>query len=187
MTIPSREECQAILRMVGMERNVVGHVELVESIASAIAEAIDRRHPGAVDPALVTAGALLHDLGRARTHDVTHARVGVEMAQELGLDPRIVEIIRRHVGAGLEPDEAEALGLPRWDGMPRTLEEKIVCHADTLTSSRGRLTLAEVVEDIRRQGVPAWERKAVALHRELSALAGEDLDRIGPPLGRATR
>ena len=180
MSIPSREECHAILREVGMARNVVAHVELVEAIASAFAEAINRRHPGSVDPALVTAGALLHDLGRARTHDITHASEGVEMAEAMGLDPRIREMIRRHVGAGLEPDDAEGLGLPRWDGMPRTLEEKIVCHADTLTGARGRLTLAQVVEDIRAHDAPVWERRAVALHRELSALAGEDLDRIGP-------
>lgn len=184
MTIPTREECHAILGRVGMERAVIEHVELVEAIASAVAEAIDRRHPGAVDRGLVTAGALLHDLGRARTHDITHASVGVEMAEGMGLDPRIVEIIRRHVGAGLEPDDAEGLGLPRWDGMPRTLEEKIVCHADTLTGARGRLTLDQVVEDIRAHDAPVWERRAVALHRELSVLAGEDLDRIGPRPGR---
>lgn len=163
-----------------MARNVVEHVELVEAIASAFAAAIDRRHPGSIDPALVTAGALLHDLGRARTHDITHASEGVEMAEAMGLDPRIVEIIRRHVGAGLEPDEAEALGLPRWDGMPRTLEEKIVCHADTLTGARGRETLESTLAHIRSVNAPVWERRAVALHRELSALAGEDLDRIGP-------
>jgi uncharacterized protein (TIGR00295 family) len=180
VTIPSREECHAILRKVGMARNVVEHVELVEAIASAFAAAIDRRHPGSIDPALVTAGALLHDLGRARTHDITHASEGVEMAEAMGLDPRIVEIIRRHVGAGLEPDEAEALGLPRWDGMPRTLEERIVCHADTLTGVRGRETLESTLAHIRSVNAPVWERRAVALHRELSALAGEDLDRIGP-------
>ena len=163
-----------------MARNVVEHVELVEAIASAFAAAIDRRHPGSIDPALVTAGALLHDLGRARTHDITHASEGVEMAEAMGLDPRIVEIIRRHVGAGLEPDEAEALGLPRWDGMPRTLEERIVCHADTLTGVRGRETLESTLVHIRSVNAPVWERRAVALHRELSALAGEDLDRIGP-------
>jgi len=185
MTIPTRDECMAILVRVGMARNVVEHVELVEVIASAFAEAIDRRHPGSVDPALVTAGALLHDLGRARTHDITHASVGVEMAEAMDLDPRVVEIIRRHVGAGLEPDDAEALGLPRWDGMPRTLEEKVVCHADTLTGARGRLTLAQVVEDIRAHNAPVWERRAVALHRELGALAGGDLDRIGPRPRRA--
>ncbi len=180
MTVPTRDRCQAILRRVGMARNVIGHVELVEAIASSFADAIERRHPGSVDRALVTAGALLHDLGRSRTHDIAHASVGVEMAGAMGLDPRVVEIIRRHVGAGLEPEEAEGLGLPRWDGMPRTLEEKIVCHADTLSSASGRLTLAQVVVDIRAHDAPVWERRAVALHRELSELAGIDLDLIGP-------
>jgi len=181
VTVPSRDECLAILKSVGMALNVVEHVELVEAIASAFAAAINRRHPGSVDAALVTAGALLHDLGRARTHDITHASEGVEMAKAMGLDTRIVEIIRRHVGAGLEPDDAEALGLPRWDGMPRTLEEKIVCHADTLTGARGRETLEGTLAHIRSVNAPVWERRAIAIHRELGSLAGEDLDRIGPP------
>ena len=182
MTVPTREECMAILRDADMAPNVLEHIVLVEAIASAIAEAIGRRRPGSVDLALVTAGALLHDLGRSRTHDITHASVGVGMAEGMGLDPRLVEIIRRHVGAGLLPHEAEALGLPAWDGMPRTLEEKIVCHADTLTGRRGRSTLARTLEDIRRHpGSGEWERRAVALHRELSELAGTDVDLIGPP------
>jgi len=182
MTVPSREECMAILSATGMAPNVIEHIELVEAIASAIADAIERRHPGSVDRGLVTAGALLHDLGRSRTHDISHASVGVEMAKGMGLDPSVVEIVRRHVGAGLLPHEARALGLPEWDGMPRTLEEKVVCHADTLTGRRGRSTLARTLEDIRRHpGSQEWERRAVALHRELSDLAGMDVDLIGPP------
>ena len=107
------------------------------------------------------------------------------MAEGMGLDPRVVEIIRRHVGAGLLPKEAQALGLPAWDGMPRTLEEKIVCHADTLTGRKGRSTLEGTLDDIRRHpGSGEWERRAVALHRELSELAGADVDTIGPWPGR---
>jgi uncharacterized protein (TIGR00295 family) len=180
MIQPSRDECLRILGDIGVGDNVLRHVLLVESLASSIAAEIDRAHPGSVDLGLVTAGALLHDLGRARTHGIEHAIVGVEMAERLGLDARIVEIIRRHVGAGLRPEEARTLGLPAWDGMPRTLEEKIVCHADTLCGASARRTLARTVEDIRRHGAPEWERRAVALHRELSALAGVDIDGVGP-------
>lgn len=180
MGLLSREDCLRILEDAGVGDNVLKHVLLVESLALAIAREIERAHPGSVDLELIAAGALLHDLGRARTHGVEHATVGVEMAERLGLDARIVEIIRRHVGAGLLPQEARALGLPSWDGMPRTLEEKIVCHADTLCGERSRRTLARTVEEIRRHDAREWERRAVALHRELGALAGKDIDDVGP-------
>ncbi len=169
-----------ILEDAGVGENVLRHVLLVESLASAIAREIEDAHPGSVDLELVAAGALLHDLGRARTHGIEHAAIGVEMAKRLGLDARIVEVIRRHVGAGLLPEEASALGLPAWDGMPRTLVEKIVCHADTLCGERSRRTLARAIEEIRRHDAPEWERRAVALHRELGTLAGKDIDELGP-------
>lgn len=180
MAIPTRDECYRVLQDVGVGEEVMRHVELVESIASAFAAAINARSPGLVDTGLVTAGALLHDIGRTRTHTIEHARFGVEMAEALGLDPRIVEIIRRHVGGGLSPGEAKALGLPAWDGMPRTVEEKIVCHADTLVGAGGRRTLARTIERIGRKNAPEYERRVAALHRELADLADEDLDAIGP-------
>ena len=180
MTIPNRRECIRILEDGGVPRVVIEHVETVEGIAVAIARAINGRHPGMVDERLVSAGALLHDLGRARTHAIQHAAEGVTMAEERGLDPRLVEIIRRHVGAGLTPREAKALGLPEWDGMPRTLEEKIVCHADTLVGEQGRRTLKQTIKHIRPKGAPNYERRASRLHRLLSGLAEEDVDVIGP-------
>ncbi len=180
MTVPTREECLRILEEARMSPLVMEHVERVEALALAIAEAINARRAGSVDTDLVTAGALLHDLGRSVTHAIQHAEVGVRMAEERGLDYRVVEIIRRHVGGGLQPEEALALDLPSWDGMPRTLEEKVVCHADTLMGARGRRTLEDTLEHIRGKDAPEYERRVEALHRELTELAGGDIDAIGP-------
>ena len=47
----------------------------------------------------------------------------------------MVEIVRRHVGAGISPEEAKKLGLPDFDYVPRTLEERIVCFADKMVDS----------------------------------------------------
>ena len=102
------------------------------------------------------------------------------MAQELGLDPLIVEIIRRHVDGGLTAPEAEKLGLPAWDGVPHTLEERIVCHADTLTDAMGRRTLKQALEHIRSKGSPMYTKRVKELHNLLSGLAEEDVDLIGP-------
>lgn len=180
MSIPRRQECLRILRMEGVPWPVVKHVETVEGIALAIALAINAKHTGAVTERLVTAGALLHDLGRAHTHGIQHVVEGVNMAEEIGLDPRIIEIIRRHVGGGLTAPEAKAMGLPAWDGVPHTLEEKIVCHADTLTDANGRRTLKQALKHIETKGSPMYTKRVKELHNLLSGLAEEDVDLIGP-------
>ena len=178
--IPRREECLQILRLESVPWPVVKHVETVEGIALAIALAINDKHVGAVNERLVTAGALLHDLGRARSHGIQHAVEGVNMGEDIGLDPRIIEIIRRHVGGGLTAPEAKALGMPAWDGIPHTLEEKIVCHADTLTDAKGRRTLKQALKHIETKGSPMYTKRVKELHNFLSGLAEEDVDLIGP-------
>ncbi len=180
MTAPSRNACLEMLVDVGVSQEVLDHVLLVEAIARSFAEAINERHPAMVDVNLVTAGALLHDIGRVETHGIRHVAVGVEMAEGKGLDPRVVEIIRRHVGGGLSKLEAKRMGLPEWDMMPRTVEERIVCHADTLVGARGRRTLLQTLKHIRRKNAPLYESRVKRLHNQLSGLAEVDLDTVGP-------
>lgn len=180
MTVPSRNTCMDILEKAGCSEDVVDHSRLVEALAHAIGEAINEMHPETVDMQLVTAGALLHDLGRARSHDIQHVRHGVEMAEELGLDPPVVEIIRRHVGGGLSLVDSVEMGLPAWDMMPTTLEEKIVCHSDTLVGARGRRTLKQTLKHIGKKGSPIYVKRVKELHRLLSGLAERDIDTFGP-------
>ena len=75
---------------------------------------------------LVEAGALFHDLGRSKTHTVDHAIVGAQIAQSIGLPETVINIIKRHVGAGITAEEAQMLGWPKDIYVPQTLEEKIV-------------------------------------------------------------
>ena len=58
---------------------------------------------------LVEIGALLHDIGRSKTHTVHHAIVGANIAKQRGLPEPIVKIIERHVGGGITAQEAENL------------------------------------------------------------------------------
>jgi uncharacterized protein (TIGR00295 family) len=180
LTLPDSNACLRILEDEGCEEKVIEHSKLVEAVAVAFAEAINEKHTEVVNVRLVSTGALLHDLGRARTHDLGHVVVGVEMAEEKDIDPRVVEIIRRHVGGGLTKTDAVDLGLPEWDMIPQTLEEKIVCHADTLVGSTSRRTLKQTLKRIRKKGSPMYERRVRELHRQLSGLAEQDLDTIGP-------
>jgi uncharacterized protein (TIGR00295 family) len=131
---------------------------------------------------IISRGALLHDIGRSKDHGTRHAVAGAEILRKRGLDDRIVRIVERHIGAGIDPAEAEKLGLPSRNYMPETLAEKIVAHADNLIThdERGpaRWKLADAVARERGKGHEAQAGRMEALHAELSGLVGIDLDEI---------
>jgi uncharacterized protein len=119
-----------LLLKVGCSQDVVAHCMAVSRAAVSLAEKVTIN----VDKELVRQGGLFHDIGRSRTHGIEHAVVGVEIARGLGLPGRILDIIERHIGAGISASEAERLGLPKRDYFPLTPEEKIVSYADNLVS-----------------------------------------------------
>ena len=127
--LPSREQAIHILVTQHCPREVIDHVVAVTGFALDLAAKMQAKGIP-IDMQLVEAGALLHDLGRAKSHNVDHGLVGSQIAQKLGLPQAVVNIIKRHVGAGITPEEAAWLGWPKDNYMPTTLEEKVVCYAD---------------------------------------------------------
>ena len=113
------------LKRVGCPEHVIEHCKAVCRLAEEMAERCEED----VDLDLVRTGALLHDIGRARTHGIDHAVVGANIASELGYPEEVVRIIERHIGAGIPKEEAEKLGLPPKDYVPEALEEKVEAHA----------------------------------------------------------
>ncbi|MEM2869394.1 MAG: TIGR00295 family protein [Thermoplasmata archaeon] len=174
---PTEEECLDALKRAGCTGEVLAHCRMTQRIALAIARRI-RERGGGVDLGLVSAGALLHDIGRARTHGIRHGVEGAEIARAIGLPGELVRIIERHLGAGIERDEAARLGLPPRDYIPETLEEKIVAHADNLAGEEGKVPLLKVLEELGRRGLERMIPRMEALHRELSALCGADIDEL---------
>ena len=87
------------------------------------------------------AGAVLHDIGRSKSHSVDHGVVGAKIIQSEGLPDALVRIIRRHVGGGITEKEAEGFGWPKDVYMPETLEEKIVSYADKLIDNGKRVPI----------------------------------------------
>jgi tRNA (cytidine56-2'-O)-methyltransferase len=170
--IPSPEECVQLLKMSGCSDEVIWHSKVVRDVAVRIAE-----RAGA-DVALVEAGALLHDIGRSKTHDISHVVVGVKLAKKLGLPERILRIIERHIGAGISVEEARRLGLPPKDYSPQTLEEKIVCHADNLVYNHQRQSIGCKVKRVLYGNHEEYARRLLQLHRELSDICGEDVNLI---------
>jgi uncharacterized protein (TIGR00295 family) len=170
--IPSPEQCIDLLRKEGCSKEVIDHCIAVRDVAVKIAKKAD------ANIVLVEAGALLHDIGRSKTHGMRHAVEGAKIGKKLNLDPRIIDIIERHIGAGLLSDDAKKLGLPMKDYMPISLEEKIVCHADNLIEDAKRQPVEVEVEKALNSGLKEYAIRLVNLHKELSKICGIDLNKI---------
>lgn len=140
-------------------------------------------HISQADPDLVTAGALLHDIGRSVDHSIMHAYIGSQIVESYGLPRELVDIVRKHTGAGLDARDVEEMGLPPADYMPSTLEEKIVAHADNMVSDNRVVDHMRSVTKLRNKGAQRGADRIEALHRELSELYGEDLDVIPRRIG----
>ncbi|MDD1743823.1 MAG: HDIG domain-containing protein [Methanomassiliicoccales archaeon] len=172
-TMPSERECLDILREEGCKSNVIEHVCTVHSIAAEMARL------SSADRDLVSAGALLHDVGRCRRHDIRHVSEGARIARDRGLPEALVRVIERHVGAGLTEQEARENGLPPGIYMPETLEEKIVCHADNLVKGPGGMqTLDQAIDGMIRKGYSTTAERMRRMHAELSLACGRDVDEI---------
>ncbi|MBR3139945.1 MAG: TIGR00295 family protein [Methanobrevibacter sp.] len=125
--------------------NVIDHCKAVCKKAMKIAANFDN-----VDKDLIRKGALLHDIGRSKTHGITHAIEGVKIAEKYGYPQDVLNIIERHIGAGITEEEAVKLGLPKKSYIPQTLEEKIVAHADNLISGSDEVDIDFVIAKWKR-------------------------------------
>ena len=134
-----------LLKKENTPENVIEHCKAVCKKAMKIAANFED-----ADEDLIRKGALLHDIGRSRTHGITHAIEGVEIAKNYGYSEDVLNIIERHIGAGITEQEAEKLGLPKKSYVPQTLEEKIVAHADNLISGSDEVDLDFVIKKWKR-------------------------------------
>lgn len=163
----SEAEAIRLLEEAGCAPKVIEHCKAVAVLAVEIAKKI-KGAGKEVDIGLVEAGALLHDLGRCRTHGIEHALEGFNLAKKMELDPRLAEIIKRHIGAGISRDEAKSFGFPDDDYFPRSLEEKIVSHADNLVKGTKRISTEERLVLMKKKGVRDEAiRRTMLLAREI--------------------
>ena len=178
MSIPTDRECIEYLIDAGCKKRVIIHCCTVR----AVADEMLTRIPGA-NKDLVVAGALLHDIGRAKDHSIMHAYYGSKMVEEYGLPSELVEIVRKHTGAGLDDEDVKELGLPPGDYIPATLEEKIVAHADNMVSDNRVVVHDHSVSKLTNKGAFRGADRVELLHMELSDLYGQDLDIIPKKIG----
>ncbi len=172
--LPSTEKALEILIKSGCSTRVLNHCKAVAAVAKEIAEKCKKKGAN-VNVQLVEVGALLHDVGRSKTHEVSHSIVGADIARRFNLPENLVNIIEKHVGGGITIDEAERLGWPIKSYVPHTLEEKIVSYADKLIEGTRRVlverTLRQLSEKLGKEH-PAISR-IWAIHEELASLAGD--------------
>lgn len=123
------------------DNNIAKHCKATSKKAVEIAEKINS-NGHKVNVELVRVGALLHDIGRARTHNVEHNYEGGKILREMGFE-ELARAVERH-GANVFDDIHPS---------EMTLEEKIVYIADKLTEEDRYVNLDERFERVieRRQ------------------------------------
>ena len=173
--IPSEGEALGLHRKYGSNERTIRHCQIVAKVAIVLAgEFRQREHP--VDIEAVTAAALLHDIGRSRTQTVWHGEVGSKILEEEGVDPKVVEMVRKHVGAGISASEAQRFKLPNHDYIPGTLEERIVCFSDKVVSSD---KVQPFEEEARRFRLKSHDvERLIELKKGLQEELGEDPEKV---------
>ena len=118
MTVPSYDDCLALMERAAMPVHIKRHSLAVARVAQALVLALNRRGLQ-LDDALVHAAALLHDIAKAQClqSNQDHAKEGARVVTSWGY-PRLAPIVRAHVG------------LWSYDSSRGLNEELIVNYAD---------------------------------------------------------
>jgi uncharacterized protein len=172
--LPPQDKAIKLLEKSGCSPNVIQHCKIVAKLAVKMARILQERG-FKVDTELVETGALLHDIGRSKTHSVDHAIVGAKIVESAGMPDAVARIIERHVGGGIPQDEAAKLGWPEKNYLPETLEERIVAYADKLVEGNERVPIDKTIAQFSRKlgkNHPSIARLK-ALHKEFKSLLGE--------------
>ncbi|MCL2134634.1 MAG: HDIG domain-containing protein [Candidatus Bathyarchaeota archaeon] len=167
--LPHREQAIAILQKNKCSPEVIAHCQAVALLSLELAEKFKtKNYP--VDVELIEAGALLHDLGRAKTHSIDHAVEGMQLAQNENLPNAVICIIKRHVGAGITTKEAEERNWPKDNYIPQTLEEKIVCYADKCISGIKRVPVEVTINQFYDKKLYDAAERVKELYNEITKL-----------------
>lgn len=173
--IPSAEQALALHRKYRSNERIVSHCRRCAEISRFLLERA-KKQGHEVDEEAALAGAMLHDLGRSRTQLVDHGYVGAALLEKEGVDAVVVEIVRRHVGAGISEKEASALGFPPGDYVPKTAEQKIVCFADKMLDGDKARPFVEEEKRFIKKGHDVERLRA--LKKDVDVMVGGDAENL---------
>lgn len=167
--LPSREEALIFLEKVGCSEEVINHCKAVAITALETAKKIQSKGIS-INVQLVEIGALLHDIGRSKTHSVDHAIIGAYIVKKAGFPNSIISIIKRHVGAGITATEAKKFGWKNDIYVPLTLEEKIVSYADKLIEKSKIAPIENTINGLIRENKIEAAKRVQILYEEIHNL-----------------
>ncbi len=168
--LPSREQAIELLKKNKCPKTVIDHCKAVADLSVEIASKLQNKNIK-VNLQLVEAGALLHDIGRSRSHEINHGLIGAKIVKSEGLPEDVASIVKRHVGGGISFAEAERFGWPKDDYMPETIEEKVVSYADKRIDKEEYVPIDLEIERLSVEHKEAAERVR-KLHEEITHLLG---------------
>ncbi len=138
---------------------VVTHCRVVADKALKIAQ---NHKELMADPEFIHEAASMHDIGIFKTNSprlycygefpyICHGYLGSELLTQEGF-PDHALVCERHIGVGITAEEivANNLPLPLRDYVPITIEEQIICFADTFYSKSGNLTKEKSIDEVRK-------------------------------------
>jgi len=138
--LPEREFVLDLLKILKIPLSVRRHSEKVAEKAIQIASKIKNAQ---IDMNLIEIGALLHDVGRTKTHGFKHALIGGKILRQRGFSEKLARICETHILGGLDKEDAKKFGLPIKNYLPTTLEEKIICLADKHMAGTREVSIQE--------------------------------------------
>ena len=137
-SFPSRKTILTILKKLHLSSNIINHQIVVMKKALDLAYNITKTD---VDIETVRVGALVHDIGRYKTHGMSHGVEGGILLRFLGFSESIARIAETHSLTGLTAEEAVMFNLPARNFCPQTIEEKLVCLADKYHMGTRKVTI----------------------------------------------
>jgi len=139
----------ALLRKAGLGSDDVAHSLIVARIVCTLLDAMPDSTRNRLDETLAVRGALFHDLGKVVTTGIMHGEDGAHIGQDLGLPQGVLDIMVKHVRAGVPAEQAGVYGLPPGERSVTRMEEALAIYADKLSDIIEEPGLASSLDDAR--------------------------------------
>ncbi len=149
-------------------RIVLNHSKKVQEVALRLSKNIN------CDKDFIKTASLLHDIGRFKYFKKDTIKHGIEGERILRKNNlyKYAKVAERHIGAGISKKDIkeQKLPLPLKDYVPRTIEEKMIAHADNLVFGSREVPFKKVVDRFERELGKKTVKKFIKLKKSIEIL-----------------